>query len=266
MLASMIGGSVFDPRRIPGLEAWWDAADSANVTLDSGRVSQWNDKSGNGRHAANTSSGSTQPDYITAATNGLNAVRFARASSQRLVVGSSTSTFRFMHSEPATVFAVALAGSSLEGTIGTLLANTNLGTSNIGYSLFYNDASTNNNMIDLFITNGTASQNVVRARIDNSFSQSTYTLYSAITRPAESTQAARGEIRKNAGADGATHLNSTAALSTSNATSDLTIGAAANLALFWGGDICELLVYKADMATAMRQTIERYLMRKWGIT
>jgi hypothetical protein len=40
----------FDPRRIAGLAAWYDATVASSITLASGFVSQWNDLSGAGRH------------------------------------------------------------------------------------------------------------------------------------------------------------------------------------------------------------------------
>jgi hypothetical protein len=42
------------PADIAGLVAWYDAADSATVTVTSGKVTQWADKSGNSRHATAT--------------------------------------------------------------------------------------------------------------------------------------------------------------------------------------------------------------------
>lgn len=60
--------------------AWWDPSDSASVTLNSGRVSQINDKSGNARHLAQPTAGN-QPLYETAPTgfNGRNAIYFSNA-------------------------------------------------------------------------------------------------------------------------------------------------------------------------------------------
>jgi len=53
---------------------WLDAADASTVTLNSGNVSAWNDKSGNARHATQATAAS-QPLYATNALNGLNVVR-----------------------------------------------------------------------------------------------------------------------------------------------------------------------------------------------
>lgn len=59
------GPKLWQPSDIySNLELWLDAADLSTVTLNGSNVSQWNDKSGNGRHATQ-SSASIQPGYTT---------------------------------------------------------------------------------------------------------------------------------------------------------------------------------------------------------
>ena len=50
------------------LSLWLDAADASTITLNGSTVSQWSDKSGNGRHLAQ-SSAALQPAYVTTAIN-----------------------------------------------------------------------------------------------------------------------------------------------------------------------------------------------------
>ncbi len=49
------------------LAAWYDASDSDSITLSGGRVAQWDDKSGNDRHAVQTAS-NRQPGYRSSDT------------------------------------------------------------------------------------------------------------------------------------------------------------------------------------------------------
>ncbi len=66
----------FNPSSIAGLAIWHDGADAATVTVDgSNRVSQWDDKSGNGRHVTNADP-SNQPLYESSVLNGRNALSF----------------------------------------------------------------------------------------------------------------------------------------------------------------------------------------------
>ena len=59
---------------LANLAIWYDASDSASITLDgSNTVSQWSDKSGNGRHA--TALVNQRPTYLASGINGLPALR-----------------------------------------------------------------------------------------------------------------------------------------------------------------------------------------------
>jgi len=59
---------------------WLDASDSATITESSGAVSQWNDKSGNGRNA--TASSTARPTTGTRTINSLNVLDFNGSSNQ----------------------------------------------------------------------------------------------------------------------------------------------------------------------------------------
>lgn len=55
---------------------WLDAADSSTITTVSGKVSQWNDKSMNGKHATQDVA-ANRPVYTSAEINGKNVVTFS---------------------------------------------------------------------------------------------------------------------------------------------------------------------------------------------
>ena len=54
---------VWTPASLTNLLAWYDASDDSTITQAAGTVSQWRDKSGNGEHIANPTTGATQPQY-----------------------------------------------------------------------------------------------------------------------------------------------------------------------------------------------------------
>jgi hypothetical protein len=68
---------------------WLDAADAPTVTTVSGAVSQWNDKSGNARHATQATAGN-RPAYASATVNGKNTLTFDGSSDSLSVVSGFT--------------------------------------------------------------------------------------------------------------------------------------------------------------------------------
>ncbi len=83
------GGSAppaFVPTDIAGLQLWLDASDTASITHTANSVSQWNDKSGNSRHATQGTA-TNQPTTNTTTINSLNAISFD-GSNDRLVMNS----------------------------------------------------------------------------------------------------------------------------------------------------------------------------------
>jgi hypothetical protein len=70
----VLNSAVFSPLDLSP-DLWLDAADTATITESSGAVSQWNDKSGNGRNFTQ-STGAAQPTTGTRTQNGLNVLDF----------------------------------------------------------------------------------------------------------------------------------------------------------------------------------------------
>lgn len=260
MLGAMIAGRVFDPRRIATLETWYDAADSASITLDSSRVSQWNDKSGNGRHVSNTSSGSTQPSYITAAKAGLNAVRFAAGSSQRLVA-STASDWTWLHDGTKwTAFIVATAPVNASGLISTLTAyesSTSLGCE-LNFASLQRMRAT--------VTNGSGTL-VINENINTGLIASgAYGILQFRLDPSNATAASRAFLSISSDTDLSTGGIASGTPSSSSPNAALNIGRNAAPTTYYTGDICEILLYKSQLGTAERQAVRLYLGAKWNIT
>jgi len=78
----------FSPRNISGLALWFDAADSNTITLSSGSLTQWNDKSGNGRNLTAVS-GYANATVSSAFQNGLNVFNFSGNGLYRTVANSA---------------------------------------------------------------------------------------------------------------------------------------------------------------------------------
>lgn len=85
------------PPPVSGMLYWLDASDPSTLTIDAnGKVSQWDDKSGNALHFAQTTA-NMRPTYLVAGLNGRPSLRFDGVTNQ-LALGSATA--------PQTVFIV----------------------------------------------------------------------------------------------------------------------------------------------------------------
>ena len=273
-LRSYLHETRFDPRRIPGLESWWDAADAASVTLDSGRVSQLADKSGKGRHAANSTSGSTQPSYITGARNGLNVARFAAASVQRLTVASSTAAYNFIHNGTESyIAAVSVYGTVANPNTAYGLLGSARGSLPTGFQVVYRDSGGANDALTCDINNnGTAVANGLNAA-NTAVLNAHFNLAPAQTMLVQefeidadnATASQRVKVRVNGGTEVAEN-NKTAAVTTGNAEQNLQLGAIGSNVAPLQGDICEILMFSQLPTAAARDMIRRYLGSKWGVT
>ena len=119
------GTTLWTPSLITTL-TWYDAADAATLIVSGTSISQWNDKSGNGYDATQTT-GSAQPQLAASSFGSLSAVNFA-----------TTSQFLYVPSIPQ------VSGQ----TVFTVVDTTSLGT---GYALLMerNAASASNMAIYL---------------------------------------------------------------------------------------------------------------------
>ena len=273
--------SGFNPRSVSGLEGWWDAADASSVTLDSGRVSTWNDKSGNGRNAANSTSGSTQPDYVTGARNGRNVVRFTAASTQRLTVASSTAAFNFLHNGTSSlVIGVVKYGTTANPNAVYGFCGNSAGTAlSIGIQVLYEDRTllSANNGVNLAVprgASGAASQSIatinpatvtILPAFNDLLPAQAYLVQELLIDADNATASNRLRVRVNGGAE-ATGNELTNAPSSADATHNFQLGAVGNNVAPLEGDICEVLIYSQQPTADAQTAIRRYLAAKWGVT
>jgi hypothetical protein len=113
----VFGGVLWTPANIT-TALWLDAADASTVTLESGAVSQWNDKSGNGRNLIQGNA-LAQPTYNLASLNGLNTLSFDGTNdtmasvSSTLPTGNSARSMLVVYKPNRTSATNAIAGQSL---------------------------------------------------------------------------------------------------------------------------------------------------------
>ncbi|MFM6265549.1 MAG: hypothetical protein ACKPFA_03415 [Dolichospermum sp.] len=213
---------------------WLDAADSSTVTLNGGNVSQWNDKSGNGRHVSQ-STAANQPTYTASGLNRKPVLTFDGIN-DFLVSNAGT------YGPNISMFAVARqdGGSSYQRLLNVRIDQfAFFGSFNANFATFFGNNSWND------INANTPSIAVTSARV-------------------------LGVVNPTSGpvatpyVDGIAQNTKTGTMGISNG---VDIGAIQSPNThFWFGIVAEIIVINSAVTTTVRQLIEGYLAWKWELT
>jgi hypothetical protein len=230
------GGGAFDPTSITGCQLWLDASDSTtlfdatsggSLPTDGGNVKRWEDKSGNARHATEST---YPPIRKTAILNGLDAIRWNGTTS---VIKSTLTNL----SQPYTIFSVTKWDGTIPGD---------------GYRFFYDSQGSSGrallgvNLSDYYIDSGTQvmvdqpdTNTNAYAVCYNAGSSTFHVNGNPITMSSPGTKSSGTEfwIGHWWGGDNFT----------------------------FKGDFGEILIYNSALGTSDREAVESYLMTKWGI-
>jgi hypothetical protein len=232
---------VFTPLLVSGCQLWLDAADPATVVLSGTNVTQWNDKSGNGRNAVNQNTAGIRVNNVV---NGLSVLRLAGVNNYLI-------TYPSFPNSAYTVFTIQYLSSS-SGSYARLLQSENspagaapglfIGVGPNGTSVAtFTGPGTGWNDID---ANSPAITNLTTWRIVTTWvSGSTLTPY----------------------VDGSAQTNK---VGSTRAFSNLNIGSYPDTTPLqgWIGDVGEIVIYNSALSTQQRQQVEGYLAWKWGLT
>jgi hypothetical protein len=227
---------------------WLDAADVSTVNTVSGAVSQWNDKSGNSRHAIQDTP-ALRPSLVASALNGNSAIRFDGIDDRINVVstflqGSNSYTITW-------IFTRRGSGSGADGyrpSIATYSTSADLGVyhfvknaNNLGASYPKNTAWNNYDLsVGTPYVNGSFDIMQFRASVT------------------------RWDVFRNGLSEGG--FNNNSALSTSFASGGLSLGGQFNINRSANIDICEVVVTVGTFSSANNEKLEGYLAHKWGLT
>ncbi len=232
----------FDPRTIPNLAQWLDANDSSTVTLASGAVSQWDDKSGNSRNATQTTA-NNRPTTTT--VNGRTALSFDGTNDGLNFTGVARTDETWI-----------IAAAQTADQSGTR-ALVNDGGNGDGINI----AKGSQRLLDALWGNTTDGVGRIRA--------------SYAVNPATPYGPAVVSVVRSAAAGGFVFLDGTQRISAVNGSSSFTtsgsitiqrIGYYSSTTFQFQGWIGEILCYSRALTAAERLKVERYLGKKWGIT
>lgn len=211
---------------------WLDAADAGTITLNGSTVSQWNDKSGNGRNATQATA-ANQPAFGATLINGKPALSFDGTND---VIFSSSTPVAF--STSASIFMVA----------------TNTGTASEAGGSF--DFIGNNNFIDVYSASPTQIRWEIGNMISGSIGSNTHTVTANtpyILSSARNTSLINGGDQKTFAQTGVV---------TTPITASARIGSYFSA---YKGNVGEIVFLAAEASVSLRQQLEGYLAWKWKL-
>jgi hypothetical protein len=262
--------SVLSPNEIFGADLydWWDFTDTSTQSITGGLIDSITSKDTNG--AVFASSGTERPASIVG-VNGLNVADFDGVNDFMQVAGS-TGMYNFLHNGSlGTVILISRIEDANPDNNQVFLSNNGVLSSNIGYSLQYDDRSSipTNNGIRAVVTKGVTGRFVIISLEDNYYTPQQYNLLIQTLDTDNVIVADRQELFLNNGLG----QNTVGAFAyelpvTSNAFNDFTIGKNSNtLSNYLKGQIPEVIILKDIHPTPTQITqLNNYLTNKYGGT
>ena len=229
----------FDPRTIPGCQLWLDAADTSSMTLSGTTVTQWNDKSGNGR---NTSSALGTSVRVSNAVNKLPGVYFNSTAFRGPFAYSGTQLHCFL---------VCTMGDS--GNFTRILSIGNNVQEDYGSPL-----------TTISFCRGGTGVSAIRVIRNNAGVNASFPAYNTPFLAVSAQYANTQEISVNGATPITSSTSTSAAFSTTTYGLGVQSGPTGEQVLV--GYICELIVFDTFLTTSQRQQVEGYLAHKWGLT
>jgi hypothetical protein len=226
---------------ISGLNVWFDAADSGTVTLSGSNVTQWNDKSGNGRNVSQATT-ANQGSYVT----GLNGLKVVSLSAGKTYSGGT------------------LTVNGLSNMIIFAVVNNSTGqtptppTDGLGYGFLTWIQTGAWGIVEMDALANGVGWRFGTGQANNqpfaTFSPSVGSNYNLL-------MVSKAGTAETAYQNGALLRNYTAAnAAIANTSNAFTIGSANAT-----NNIGEILVYTSSLTTVQRQQVEGYLAWKWGL-
>ena len=227
-------GAAFSPTDISGLELWFDASDLSTITdAGGGRVSQWDDKSGNGRDVAQSI---TNRQPLKTLDGGFDSIFFDFAAS---VTDLLTSTSHTINIPNSTIYLVA----RVSGATGSLRTAISLD----GNDLLVTQNATGNGL--RYFQNSGVDANIVRS------------LSTKFWARCANEATVFGTIEDD---DGNTDTDNSVGTLASVGTIIFGHNATSGGGTGWLGHIHEILVYNSVLSGADQSDVEAYIDGKWG--
>lgn len=250
---------ISQPSDIDGLQLWLDATYINQE--DNTAVSTWEDKSGNGYDATQSTS-ANQPVFKKNIINGKPSILFDGVN-DTLSVPSSTSIFKFLHSTNSTIFLVCQAGLIASPELNMAFIHTATSPSGIGINVRYEDSGVNEDRLSQNIYYGTSGFVVSSNQtLSNTFPANQFNYANIVSKPSNATPSERSAIQINNGTIRKGNGDTNTPV-TSNSTLNLTLGGYTGA--FLNGYISEILIYNKALTSGEIASIHNYIKSKWDL-
>ena len=248
----MIRGE-FSPLDVAGCALWLDGDDADTITLVSGKVSEWADKSGNGRNVAMTTA-AARPSTST-----INALVCLSFTGSQWLVNPSAALLRSVSGWSCFVVGEISEFNTFQPTTAAIYVS-----------------ATNQDTARMQVGNTTSTQHLWgggRRQSADAFQTIEASNTIAVNTPFLLTVI--GDYTNTDGTlwkDGTQEASNTTWADAGNTQADggiVSIGARGPTELtandLWRGKIAEVIVYSTALGASDRETVEAYLMDKWGL-
>ena len=250
------GGTVpFSPLDIANLKAWYDASDTATITVSGTAVSQWNDKSGNAYNLTQSTT-NFKPQSGTRTQNGKNMLDYDGGD---LLQAATASDWTFMHNATGCTVFMAMFIDNV-ATNMYMIDTTGGSSANTGVDIYR--ASGN---LSGIITRGVNGTYNCIADNQGALTANTAKYWYNKLNAGASPVSGRSLGSVNNSAESGNNVE-TGALSTASPFTALKVGHW-NTAYGEGvdGGICEVIIYSGAVSAGDITKINSYLASKWGI-
>jgi len=255
ILASSKLGAPAEP--VAGYKAWYDASDTATITVSGSAVTQWNDKSANGYNLTQGTS-ANRPSSGTRTINSLNVIDFDGTNDS--LSASTAANWTFLNNAGgSSIFMVVLSDTT--ATERFIFSTAQSSSSNVGID-FIRQA---NGVVKQFVRRGVSGTAAVSANSQGTWTDATGVYYTLLLSPNNGTTLDRAISTVNGGAEQKSN-SATNAPSASNTTQALDVGDYFNGGrTAFNGAIGEIIFYDSVLSGTDADLNEAYLSNKWGL-
>jgi hypothetical protein len=248
------GSSAWTPAKLSDLALWLDADDASTITLNGSTVSQWNDKSGNGRNASQATA-ANQPTRTLSGLGGRTVLTFDGVDdtfgvSPVFAVGNAAANSLSVVALFQQSAVTTRARSVFWGSAGS-------GSANTDYALFSEQSGGDTSPHYRFGT-GSAADTVTWQRIASPTVTTNPLIFSGVMAAATSTTGTKTTFM-----DGTQVAAGSYAIKGPPATS-MSIGSQPGGAGAMAGTVAEIVITNTALSTTNRQLLEGYLAWKWS--